>query len=184
MKRWIFLLASVMLLMGQAQAADLSLYAGYINPGGLSLNNVVSGLQLRSGAVYGGRFEVDFHRTFGIEQNLAFTPNLVRSGLFRANTDVHGFLYHSNLVLNLPVGQMVPYATAGIGLIKSFGPGLEPFVTRFAFNYGGGVKFIRLAGPLGLRFDVRGYAVPDVGAQTLNMLEASGGLIFTFGRGN
>ncbi len=184
MKGWLLGPVAVVLMLfaSEAQAADLSLYTGYLNPGSLSLNNVVSGLQLRSSAVYGGRFEVDFHRVLGLEENVAITPNLIRSDIFAVNTDVRGFFYHSNFVLNVPMGHMVPYATAGIGLIKPFGPGLQPFGTRFAFNYGGGVKFLRLAGILGLRFDVRGYAIPDVSSRTANMLEASGGLVFSFGR--
>lgn len=182
MKKWMFVGILAAALMPQAHAADLSLFAGYINPGSLNLGNVFTNLQMRSGAVYGGRFEVDFHRTIGLEQNIAFMPNLVSSNVLAGSAlDVRGFLYHTNLVLNVPMGHMVPFATAGIGLIKPFGPGLRPFGTRFAFNYGGGVKFARLMGPVGLRFDVRGYAVPDVATQTLNMLEVSGGLIVSFG---
>ncbi len=183
MKGWIAGLVLVSTFLPfEAKAADLSVYTGYLNPGGVSLNNVFDGLQLRGSSIYGVRFEADYRDVLGIEENVAFTPNLVRSDFFSINTDVRGFLYHSNLVLNVPMGHMVPYATAGIGLIKPYGPGLQPFGTRFAFNYGGGVKFRRLAGPLGLRLDVRGYSVPDVSAQTLNMFEASAGLVFTFGR--
>jgi hypothetical protein len=34
---------------------------------------------------------------------------------------------------------------------------------------------------LGFDFDVRGYSIPNVNSQTLNMIVASGGLVFTFG---
>jgi hypothetical protein len=170
-------------LAGEAQAADLSLFAGYLNPGSLNFNNVVEGLDLRGSSLYGGRFETDFHHVIGLEHTVAFSPSLGESRLFPSGGEkVHGFLYHSNLVLNVPVQHMVPYITAGIGLMKPYGPGTQPFGTRFAFNYGGGLKLPRLAGMLGLRFDVRGYAVPDVNSQTLNLFEASGGLMFTFGR--
>ncbi len=182
MKKWIFLVGLALSLPVAAQAGDLSFYTGYLNPGGLGINNAFTGFQLRGSADYGGRFEIDFHRTFGIEQNIAFVPNLAHSGFFESDTNAHGFLYHSNLVMNLPMGHMVPFATAGIGLISPFGTNLKPFGTRFAFNYGGGLKFLQLWGPIGLRFDVRGYAVPDVAARTLNMVEASGGLVFSLGR--
>ncbi len=178
------ILGSVFLLLflaGGAQAADLSLFAGYLNPGSLNLNNVLDGLRLRGSSTYGARFEADFHQVIGWENTVAFSPNLTASDIFPINSEVRGFLYHSNVVLNLPIGHMVPFATAGMGLLTPYGPGFKPFGTRFAFNYGGGLKLPRLAGILGLRFDVRGYAVPDVNMQTLHMFEASGGLMFTFG---
>ncbi len=168
-------------LVCQAQAADLTLYAGYLNTGSLSLSNVINGLETRGSSIYGARFETDFHKVIGLEHSIAFTPNLLQSNIFPINTEVHGFLYHSNLVVNLPLGHLVPYATAGMGLLTPYGPGFKPFGTRFAFNYGGGLKLPHLAGILGLRFDVRGYAIPDVDAQTLKALEASGGLMFSFG---
>ncbi len=183
MKRWMFPAAVALFFACQAQAADLSLYAGYLNPGGVSLNNLFNNnFLIRGSGTYGGRFEVDFHRFLGLEENIAFAPNLIQPQFFGTGNDVHGFFYHSNLVLNVPLGHMIPFATAGMGLIKPFGPDLRPFGTRFAFNYGGGVKFVHIAGPIGLRFDVRGYSVPDVNTRTLNMIEASGGLIFTFGK--
>jgi len=40
---------------------------------------------------------------------------------------------------------------------------------------------VRLLGPLGLRFDVRGYTMPDVFSQSLNLFEVTGGLHFSFG---
>ncbi len=48
-------------------------------------------------------------------------------------------------------------------------------------EYGGGVKLRRLAGPIGLRFEVRGYSIPDVAGQTLNILEATGGITINIG---
>jgi hypothetical protein len=166
----------------QANAQEVSLYAGYLNPGKLDLSAVQSGLSFRGTGIYGARFEFDFHRILGIEQDIAFSPRLFNSSLFPDETGVKGFLYSSNLVLNVPLQRFVPYLTAGVGLLKPFGTGFMPFDVKFAGNYGGGVKFERLIGPMGLRFDVRGYSVPGVLDSTLNIFEASGGLIFSFGR--
>jgi len=94
-------------------------------------------------------------------------------------------------ILNAPIGHLVPYVTAGIGLVHSgeilglFQGSATPlfqekFGTRFAVNYGGGLKFSRLAGPLGLRIDVRGYTLPDVFSNRLNLFEVSGGLMISF----
>ena len=87
--------------------------------------------------------------------------------------------------LAVPAGRIVPYGTAGIGFITTFGDlqGIEDLAdigTKFTVNYGGGVKFKNLAGPVGFRLDVRGYSVPDAFNQTLNFVEASIGLLFSW----
>jgi hypothetical protein len=98
-----------------------------------------------------------------------------------------------------------PYGTFGLGSVFTFGtdeegrPSLGKIGTKFALNYGGGVKVLP-AGPVGLRFDIRGYMIPNVKfnvavptvtdplatiqtqSQTLNMLEAGVGIIFSFSR--
>jgi hypothetical protein len=69
---------------------------------------------------------------------------------------------------------------------------------KFALNYGGGVKVFP-AGPVGIRFDIRGYMIPSAKfnvaginpsdplgtiksqSQTLNILEAGFGVVFAFG---
>jgi hypothetical protein len=78
-------------------------------------------------------------------------------------------------------------------------PAFGKFGTKFALNYGGGVKVLP-AGPVGLRFDVRGYLIPSVRfnisnptitdplatiksqSQTLNMLEIGMGIVFSKGK--
>ena len=77
--------------------------------------------------------------------------------------------------------KVVPYFTVGAGLIHQYGASNTPVGTKFAFNYGGGLKFPRIAGPLGLRFDMRGYRAGTV-SNKVNMLEVSGGLLLSFGK--
>jgi hypothetical protein len=43
-------------------------------------------------------------------------------------------------------------------------------------NYGGGVKILPAA-TLGARIDIRGYTVPSVQSQTLNIIEVSVGVV-------
>ncbi len=184
MKR-IFLPAVLVMLFcaGQAKAAgQFSLFAGYLNPGDLNLDNVQESLRLRGTSLYGARAEFDFVKVLGFEQNLAFSPRLFNSTLFPNNvSDIRGLLYSSNLVLNVPISHIVPYVTAGIGFVKPWGTGLKPFDATFAGNYGGGVKLNRLAGPVGLRFDVRGWRTADIaGRGSINILEATGAVTFTW----
>jgi hypothetical protein len=188
MRRTIFSALVFVLLSGafgatQAKAGgQVSLYAGYLNPGELNLDNVQESLELQGTSLYGARFEFDFLKNvLGIEQNISFSPRLFSSTLFPEEAEeIRGLLYSSNLVVNIPVGRFVPYVTGGIGFIKPWGSRIDPFDTTFAGNYGGGVKLNRLAGPVGLRFDVRGWRTGDIVNQSLNIFEASGAVTFTW----
>jgi hypothetical protein len=52
--------------------------------------------------------------------------------------------------------------------------------TKLSVNYGGGVKFPKLFGPAGLRFDARGRSALRVFSRAVNLFEFSGGLMFSF----
>ncbi|MBM3800719.1 MAG: hypothetical protein FJW26_00240 [Acidimicrobiia bacterium] len=158
-------------LVPRSSAADVTLFAGIQNPGKLTVNNLVRETKL--GGVFGARFGAG--RVVGFEQTLAFSPNFLESGRRAFNTQ-------SNLQIGIPAGRVVPYLTAGIGLIATYGEfrNLGDIGTKFTINYGGGFKLRNLAGPLGVRFDIRGYSVPGVFSQTLNFVEGTAGLLFTF----
>ena len=101
--------------------------------------------------------------------------------------DIDHFLYGFGLCLSTSpssrfstVGGWV--ATGGVGLIHQYGSPDLPVGTKFAVNYGGGLKFPRLVGPLGLRFDARGYTAVDTSGSSLNMLEVTAGVLLSIGR--
>jgi hypothetical protein len=175
---------AICITQAQAAGGQVEFYAGYLNPGTLNLDNVQKGLDFRGTSLYGVRGEVDFLKIFGVEQNLGFSPRLFNSTLFPtgSSSDVRGFLYSTNMVLNIPLSHFVPYVTAGVGLVKPWGANFVTFDSTFAGNYGGGVKLNRLFGPMGLRVDVRGWRTADIADKGgLNIFEASGGLTFTWG---
>ncbi len=153
-------------------AAEVTLYTGIQQPGGLSVNNLP--IDTKLGGVFGARFAAG--RTLGFEQTFGLSLKFLESEQRAFNTQ-------SNLVLTVPTGRVAPYATVGAGLITTFGTSLfslSDFGTKFTVNYGGGVKLRKLAGPMGLRFDVRGYSVPAVFDQTLTFVEGSVGLMFSW----
>ncbi len=156
---------------GSLFAADATIYTGIQNPGKLTVGNVVQDTKL--GAVVGGR--ISGGKVIGFEETFAYSPNFLESGN-------RAFNAQSNLVLGIPTGHVTPYGTVGVGLISTWGRQfeLEDFGTKFTVNYGGGLKIHNLAGPLGIRFDVRGYTVPKVFNQTLNFVEATVGLMFSW----
>ena len=93
--------------VAQANAdGQVELFAGYLNPGEVNLNNVRTGLNLRGTSLYGVRAEFDFAKILGVEEDIAFSPRLFNSTLFPGGgsaADVRGFLYSTNFLLNIPL---------------------------------------------------------------------------------
>jgi hypothetical protein len=182
------LLAAWLGLASAAVAGDLSLFVGGAVPGKLKLSSVGSPVQtyeeLRSGPIFGIRVSTNFVPLLGMEHTLAFSSDTLTAKTILSPGNARGFVYSANLILNLPTGAMVPYATAGLGLIRQYGSAIDPHGTSFAFNYGGGLKFPRLLGPLGFRLDLRGYRAPKLRFVTAsggaNIFEASGALLVSF----
>lgn len=106
------------------------------------------------------------------------------------------------------VRQFTPYFAAGVGGITTRLKDIDSFTfnrfgqvqllggqtlttvqpiqmddndTFFAVSYGGGVKSIRLWGPLGLRADVRGRTLPNYYGGSPTWLEVTGGVNFMWG---
>ncbi len=170
-------LCAMFLAAGDLQASELSFYIGGVKPGSISYHNVRTSLD--SSPIFGFRLGTSFVPLFGMEHTLAFSSDY----LFPPNTAIReakGFVYNSNLIFNFPVGTAVPYLTAGAGLLHQYGDADMPVGTKFAFNYGGGLKFPHLAGPLGVRLDLRGYRA-GIFSNKLNLFEISGGIILSMG---
>ena len=170
------------------QAGELVLYGGSQKPGTLTFNDLTEVPSNLLEGTWGGTFGVRFSagRVIGIEQNISFSPRFAVSG-------VHAFQTDTNLILQAP-GKIVPYATAGIGYIRTWGQDSYPedldtakivafafnIGSKFAVNYGGGIKIRRVMGPMGFHFDVRGYTVPSARDDGLNFIQMSAGPVFTW----
>lgn len=161
-----------------ASATDFTAFVGGAKPGKLNQSGILTSLD--GGPIYGVRLGYSFVPAFGMEHTLAFSSDYLFPHNIPGVTNTKGFVYSANLIVNIPLKLMVPYATAGVGLIKQYGSGNPPVGLKFAFNYGGGLKFPKVIGPVGLRFDARGYTATGVFSQKLNILEVSGGLLLSF----
>lgn len=178
MLRRMFVLLAFALIAAPASAGDLTAYVGGVKPGKLNADNVKTALD--SSPIFGFRLQTNFIPAIGIEHTLAFSSDYLFPRDLPAITSAKGFVYNSNLVVSIPAGHAVPYVTAGFGFIRQYGSPDLPVGTKFATNYGGGLKFPKLFGPLGLRFDARGYTALRVFSKSLNMLEVSGGVMLSF----
>ena len=181
---------------------DLTLFGAAQHQGKLTLQTATATASQFSTFNPGtfGSFGIRFGhgKVLGGEHTIAYAPNFLE-----ANTKA--IIYNSDFLVQAPLPKVKPYGTVGMGSIFSWGtdasgrPSLGKIGNKFAINYGGGVKVLP-AGPVGVRFDLRGYLIPSVKfnllaptitnplatlksqSETLNMLEAGVGIIFSFGK--
>ena len=188
--RWAIAATLVFLVLTSgARAADLTLFVGGAIPGKLNSDIVSAPGQtihdLSNSPIFGVRLNTNIVPMIGLEHTLAFSTDYLSPKSILNTATYHGFVYNTNLMINIPIKKFVPYGTVGVGLIHQYGSSDSPIGTKLALNYGGGIKLQRLLGPMGLRFDVRGYRAMNVvfisSKSSLNIFEASAGIIFTFG---
>ena len=177
-------------------AGEMIIYGGTQKPGDISWSNA-SPIEIGTDLTgdFGGTFGIRYSagRVIGFEQSIGFSPRFAKPGVKAFQTD-------SNLIIQAP-GNIVPYGTAGIGFVRSWGgdvptssnPGeIAAFVfstgNNFAINYGGGLKIRRLFGPVGINVDVRGYSLPgfegsfenSTTKKGMNFIQTTAGLVFTW----
>ncbi len=58
---------------------------------------------------------------------------------------------------------------------------MDSGATFFTVNYGGGVKFLHVVGPMGFRVDVRGRTIPNFLGHTTTWVEPTAGVTFSWG---
>jgi len=198
--RCFLLFLSILAALPAYADGDLTLFGAAQHQGKLTLQSAQSTITDTSNFNPGtfGSFGIRFShgKIFGGEHTFQYAPNFL-SG------DSKAIIYHSDFMLQAPLPKVRPYATAGLGLIATWGetssglPAISKIGTRFAMNYGGGVKVFP-SGPVGVRADIRGFVIPGATfniplvlptglattvqsqSQTLNLLEVSLGVVFKF----
>lgn len=167
----------VLVVSAPADAGDLTLFGGFHHPGKVTLGSVNqlpgTGAAItdpKDFGVFGVRINTG-GSLLGFENTLAFSPNFVSS-------DAWALIQSSNILIGIPT-WVSPYATAGMGGIFTGGQGPADFGSKFAVNYGGGIK-VSLKETIGIRGDVRGYSILALQGQTLNVVETSVGIMIGF----
>lgn len=186
--RPILLTAAIILVAASSlQAGEVILYGGTQKPGELKFSSASEIPDQLLEGDWGGTFGVRLsgERILSYEHNISYSPRFSKKGN-------KAFQMDGNLLLQAP-GNIVPYATAGVGFIVTWGKDIDEatvpeeiaaaafkFGPDFTFNYGGGIKLRRLAGPLGLNVDLRGYTVPRARDGSLNFIQVSFGAVITW----
>jgi hypothetical protein len=183
----ILLLGFLVSTVASLSAKDIILYGGMQKIGKIDYSSATAVpsdlLKGDFGSTLGVRFSSS--GVLGFEQNISFSPKFAKPGL-------KAFQMDTNLILQSRA-KITPYATAGIGFVKSWGQDLpatlDPakiaafafsFGTNFSINYGGGIKLRKIMGPIGANIDVRGYSLPGVYNGTLNFIQTSAGFMVSW----
>jgi hypothetical protein len=202
------LMVSVMILiLGApallAQKFEVNPYAGYFWP---SRGNVG---QLKSEGIYGFRAGVFLDPNFELEGQFGYINHFEVKGTDPKSRGLLWELagdYNFNAREWPVVRQFTPFVVVGAGALTthldqpfSFTTGSllpTPFGnsvpsgrtiemrdgnTFFVVSYGGGFKSVKLRGPIGLRFDVRGRTIPNYYHSSPTWLEVTGGINVMWG---
>ncbi len=175
MKHSVISIFAVLLLSASIQASELSLVAG-----GAALENLTvqdSVTLFKHPTLFGVRYEKDFLMLLGLENYLVVSRNMLSP---RDSGGEQALYYTANLVLNFPVDRIVPNFAVGLGALYRFGNERPDVGASFLTNWGAGVKFRNLIGPLGARIDYRRIGIRGVEHQTITEQEITGGLLFSF----
>lgn len=178
-----------------AQKFDVSPYAGGFFP---ATDYSDTNVKLKKEGLYGVRGGYFLTSNTEVEGNFGYVNHFdfVRSGHSKTRAwlwDVNGtYHFHSSRL-----GKITPYATAGVGgvtlntvdadqailPIGNTGRSLtvKNHDTFLALNYGGGIKGIRLWGPIGFRADTRFRSLPNLYGKSSTWVETTGGLLVSWG---
>jgi hypothetical protein len=176
-----------------AQKFEVSPYAG----GFFAADYADTGVSLKKEGLYGVRGGYFLTKSLEAEGNFGYMNHFefedaghtkTRAWLWDANATYHFFPSR---------GKLAPYATGGLGGLTAntvdAGQATLPIGTTggsvtlkdrdtfLSVNYGGGLKGIRLLGPLGFRADVRGRTLPNFFGRNNTWLETTGGILLSWG---
>jgi hypothetical protein len=165
-----------------AQQLELHPYAGGIFPGTWAGTHSVN-----NEGIYGFRGGVYLTNNFEVEGNFGYVNYLK----FKNNPDpgAQGFVVDVGAAYNVSIPALKhvePFAAFGVGALMAESRSFLPVIVKdgdtfFALNYGGGVKAMRLWGPIGLRSDFRVRSMPNFHGRALNWFEATGGINVSWG---
>jgi len=186
------LLLAITLTAGSAFAQQIEIhpYAGGFFPGKWADTADIKKEGLYG--VRGGVYLIDFVQ---LEANFGYINHF----RFKGTPDLgnRAFLYDFNASYSLNgynIKKVEPFVTIGLGGLTAglhdasnapsagtSGTPLKDNDTFLQFTYGGGIKGIRLWGPIGLRADFRGRTMPNFYGSSLTWFEATGGINVIWG---
>jgi hypothetical protein len=171
-----------------AQRAEIYPNAGFFWP-----DTMNTGQRISSDGIYGVKGGVFVGENAQVEGSFGYMNHFeMRQPAAPIIAPVRGFLYDVNAAYNFGQRQFLnariaPFVSAGVGGLTTHTPRatalsiVDGSDTFFTLNYGTGVKFLNVAGPMGFRVDVRGRTLPNFYGETTTWFEPTAGLTFSWG---
>lgn len=171
-----------------AQRAEIYPNMGFFWP-----DTMNTGERLKSDGIYGLKGGVFMGQNAQLEGSFGYINHFEMRNP-AVDMPTRGFLYDVNTVYNFGQRQFLnarisPFISVGAGGLTTKIPNdtasafaiTDSSDTFLTLNYGAGVKFLNVAGPMGLRFDVRGRTLPNFRGETTTWFEPTAGLTFSWG---
>jgi hypothetical protein len=184
----LFVVTVVFTASAWAQRAEIYPNAGFFWPD--TMNN---GARMKSDGIYGVKGGVFLNQNVQLEGSFGYINHFELRQPIPSPMSARAFLYDVNGVYNFGQRQFLnarisPFISVGAGGLTSYIPDASTALVKaddtetfFNVNYGAGLKFLNVAGPLGLRFDVRGRTLPNFFGETTTWFEPTAGLTFSWG---
>ena len=178
--------------MGFAQKYEVHPYLGAVVP-----SEWADVATLKTSAEFGVKAAVFADCTTQVEGEFGYMPHFEFRG---TDPKTRAWIWGVSASRNVPLPHdttFVPFFLFGVGGVTTRMENPDFVTTRvgflrrpitienndtfFMFNYGGGVKALNLAGPVGLRFTVEGRTLPNFFGRQNTWFDGSAGVIFTWG---
>jgi hypothetical protein len=129
-------------------------------------------------AVRGFLYDVNFTYNFGAHQ--LYNERVIMPFLSVGGGGLTTHIPDASFVFIQGGGRVINAAGA---VVPNPAPSkiMESGDTFFTVNYGGGVKFLNIVGPVGFRVDVRGRTIPNFFGQATTWVEPTAGVTFSWG---
>jgi hypothetical protein len=176
------------------QKYEINPYAGFVWPSHTSVGQIENQwlYGLRAGVFLDSSFELEGNVGYMNHFNLEGTSLKSRAWLWEAAGN------YNFSAKDWPVVRgFTPFLVVGVGAIRTDLSDVDSFRftnpssgrvtvlddhnTFFNVSYGGGIKSVKLWGPLGLRADVRGRTIPNFYHSAPTWLEVTGGFNLMWG---
>jgi|SRR5438093_10403 len=175
-----------------AQKYEFHPYGGFVWAGHTNVGRI------KDQGMYGLKAGYFFDPSFELEAHVGYLNQFEVNGI---DPKSRGLLWelagdYNFSAKDWPVArQVTPFLVLGAGGIRTkLGRDTPSFTTSagetihmsdgntfFAMSYGGGIKSVRLWGPVGIRLEARGRTMPNYYHSTPTWLEATGGINFMWG---
>jgi hypothetical protein len=155
-------------------------WTNHFQPNQSNTGSALAGdLRFPQGSVRANLWEVEY--TYNFAKRSVFGSTAVRPYVVGSTGGITTSIHSAKNNEDTFVLNVVPVNTNNNGVRFVPNDVLDNHDTFFTFSYGGGVKGLRVWGPMGFFGDIRGRTIPNFFSSSTTRTELSAGLTFSWG---